>query len=80
MKKETLSTLFYIFFAAAVILLICRVYLLSKNQNEEVSTVQWFSPGFLLAALLYWVIPGFFPKNFGAKPTREEIEKRFHGE
>jgi amino acid transporter len=80
MKKTVLSGLYFIFFVAALALIIYRIYLRNHNRSEEAETVQWIALGLLVAALICRFIPKIFPKVFADKPTGEEIEKQVHGE
>jgi hypothetical protein len=79
MKKNIVSALYYIFFVAALVLVIYRIYLRNNNRNDEAETVQWVALGLLVAALICRWIPRIFKKSFTDKPT-EEIEKQVHGE
>jgi len=80
MKKRVLSGLSFIFFVAALALIIYRIYLRNHNRSEEAETMQWIALGLLVAALICRWLPRILPKQFGDKPTREEIEKQVHGE
>jgi hypothetical protein len=80
MKKTIVSTLYYIFFVAALVLVIYRLYLRNNNRNEEAVTIQWLAIGMLIAALICRLVQRFFPKWFDSKPTREELEQKVHGE
>ena len=80
MVKGIPKILYLIFFAAALVLIIFKIYLRSQNRNEEAETAQWIALGLLLAALLCRFLPKLFPKGFGNKPTREEIEKNVHSD
>jgi len=75
MKKGIITILYFIFFAAALGLIIYRIYLRNHNRNDEADTVQWLALGMLSAALICRLIQRFFPKWFVEKPTGEEIKK-----
>ena len=80
MVKRIPKVLYFIFFAAAVILIIYKFYLRNQNRNEEAQTAQWIALGLLLAALLCRFLPKIFPKKFGDKPAREEMEQNVFGD
>jgi hypothetical protein len=80
MKKGMPRILYYVFFVAALILIIYRIYLKKHDRNEEAETAQWIALGLLVAALIARWLPRILPRQFGDKPTREEIEKQVHGE
>jgi hypothetical protein len=74
MKKTIVTTLYYLFFVAALVLVIYRIYLRNNNRNDEAVTVQWLAIGMLVAALVCRLLQRFFPKWFDDKSTKEEIE------
>jgi hypothetical protein len=80
MKKNIVNILYYIFLAAAIVLIIYRLYLHNNNRNEEAETAQWIALGLLAGAFICRLLLRFLPKWFGYKPTREEIENKVHGE
>jgi hypothetical protein len=80
MRKKITETLYYIFFIAAILLVLFRLYLKSNNRDDEAETVQWVTFGLLLAAVICRFIDKVFPKWFDNKPAREEIEERVHGD
>ena len=80
MKRSVVRALGFIFFGAALLLLLFKIYLRNNNRNEDAETVQWIALGLLLASLICRFINKLFPKWFDNKLTREEIENRVHND
>jgi hypothetical protein len=80
MKNRVVRALYFVFFAAAVLLLCYKIYLHSNHRSEEEETIQWIALGFLVAASICRLIEKLFPKWFHNKRGSEEIEQRVHGE
>jgi len=79
MTKKQVTLLINIFLVVTAIATISSVLL---TRNGKIETAQLFVAvcvGSAIAAfiiqLFYWIAP-----NFGAKPTREELEKRIKGQ
>jgi TRAP-type C4-dicarboxylate transport system permease small subunit len=78
MKKRIITTLYFIFFAAAVALVIYRLYLRNNNRIEEAQTVQFWAIASLIAALFCRLALRFFPKWFENKQTAEHTDQTIH--
>ena len=78
MKKRIVTTLYFIFFAAAVALVIYRMYLKNHNRIDEALTVQTMAIAMLVAALFCRMALRFFPKWFDEKQTAEQTGQTIH--
>lgn len=61
MRKSVLATLYFIFFGAAVLLVIYRMYLRNNSRTGQAETVQWIALALLIAALVCRLLPRVAP-------------------
>lgn len=76
MNKKLSDILHYVFFFSALFLMALTIYLRRNGGVETANVLENIVLALLLAAAIFRWADKLFPKWFGHKPTREEIEKR----
>jgi hypothetical protein len=80
MSKRIISTLYYICFVAALLLIIYRWYLHSVNRKEEGETIQWIALALLIVAFICRIIPKIFSGRVKHGSASENAEGQIHNE
>jgi len=75
MNTRILNILYYIFWIAALIAVIYRLYLRSNHRNDEATTMVYVAIGLLVAAVLCRYLPKIFPGAFRGNSVDDNMRK-----